>query len=85
VGTWVAHALAEEIGIATKVLRRRERDRIDTLLDDDTAGGRKARDPMSERSDEIAERGGRQRSIDLAVSFSERRCQLADRRVGMAA
>ncbi len=35
------------------------------------AGGRKPGDSMGERSDEIAERGGRQRSIDPAVSFRQ--------------
>jgi hypothetical protein len=36
----IAHALSEEIGIATKVLGRRKRDRIDPILDRDTASGR---------------------------------------------
>lgn len=65
----VEHALAEEIGIATEVLGRRERDRIDPVLDRDMAGGRKPGDPMSERSDEVTERVGGQRSIDPAVPF----------------
>jgi hypothetical protein len=38
-GLRVAHALAEESGIATEVLSRRESDRIDVVLDRDTAGG----------------------------------------------
>src|SRR5262249_52115840 len=50
-GLGVAHALAEEIGIATEVLGRRECDRIDPVLDRDQASGRKPGDPMSERSD----------------------------------
>ena len=66
-------ALAEEIRIATEVLGRRERDRIDALLDRDKAGGRKFGDPMSERSDEIAELVGGQRAIDPTVPFSELR------------
>jgi hypothetical protein len=40
----VAHALGEEIGIATKVLVRRKRDRINPLLDRDMAGGREPGD-----------------------------------------
>src|SRR5712691_3713630 len=63
-GLGIAQALAEEIGIATEVLGRRERDRIDAVLDRDKAGGRKPADPMRERSDEIAERVGGHRSID---------------------
>jgi hypothetical protein len=63
--------LIEEIGIAAKVLGRRERDRIDALLDHDVASGRKPGDPMRERSDEIVERLGGQCSIDPAVAFSQ--------------
>ena len=37
----VAHALAEEIGIAAEVLRRCKRDRIDPVPDHDLANGRK--------------------------------------------
>jgi len=44
-GLRVAHALAEESGIATEVLYRRERNRIDPLLDRDEAGGLKLGDP----------------------------------------
>ena len=55
-GLRVAHALAEEIGIATEVFGRRERDRIDPLLDRDMAGGREPGDSMRERSDEIGKR-----------------------------
>src|SRR5262245_57411760 len=47
-GLGVARALAKEIGIATEILGRRERDRIDAVLDRDEAGGRKACDPMRE-------------------------------------
>jgi hypothetical protein len=48
----IAHAFAEEIGIATEVLGRRERGRIDPILERDTTGSRKPGDPMCERSDE---------------------------------
>jgi hypothetical protein len=65
----VEHALAEEIGVAPEVLGRRERDRIDPVLDHDLASGWEPGDPMSERFDEIADRVGRQRSIDPAVLF----------------
>jgi hypothetical protein len=64
----VEHALAEEIGVAPEVLGRRERDPIDPILDRAVAGGREPGDPMSERSDELAELVGGQRSID---PFSE--------------
>jgi len=69
----VAHALAEEIGIAMEVFGRCERDRIDPVLDRDMAGGRKPGNPMSERSDKIAERVGGQRSIDPAVPLGQLR------------
>ena len=68
-----AHTHAEEIGIATEVLDRRQRDGIDPVLDRDMAGGRKPGDPMGERADEIAERAGGQRSVDPAVAFSQLR------------
>jgi hypothetical protein len=64
------HALAEEIGIAAEVLGWRQRDRIDPVLDRELAGGWEPRDPMSERFDEVIERGGGQRSIDPAVPLS---------------
>jgi hypothetical protein len=54
----VTHALAEEIGIAAEVLGRRQRDRIDPVLDRELAGGWEPRDPMSQRFDEGIERGG---------------------------
>jgi hypothetical protein len=57
----VAHALTEEIGVAPEVLGRRKRDRIDPILDRAVAGGREPGDPMSERSDELAELVGGQR------------------------
>src|SRR5262249_28870389 len=62
-GFRVAHALGEEIGIATAVLDRRERDRIDPFLDHGMTGGRKLGDAVSERSNEVADCGPRQRSI----------------------
>ena len=52
-GLGVAHTLAEESGIATEVLDRRERDRIDPLLDRDLADSRKPGNPMRERSHEM--------------------------------
>ena len=67
----VPYPFAEEIGIATEVLGRRERDRVDPVLDRHMAGGRKRGDPMGERLDEIAERVGGQRSVDPAVPFSQ--------------
>jgi hypothetical protein len=38
-GFRVARAFAEEIGIPTEVLDRRDRDRIDAVLDRDDTGG----------------------------------------------
>src|SRR5262245_33909419 len=67
----VAHALEEESGVATVLLGRRQRDRIDPILDDGLTGGRKPRDPMREGSHEVAERGGREGSIDPSVSFGQ--------------
>jgi hypothetical protein len=72
-GHGVARALAEEIGIVTEVLGRRERERIDPVLDRDMAGTRKLGNPMSQRSDEITERVRGQRPIDPAVPFSQLR------------
>jgi hypothetical protein len=46
-------ALAEEIGIATEVVSRRERDRIDQSFDCYMAGDRKSGDPLSQRTDKI--------------------------------
>src|SRR5262249_29598125 len=68
-----ARALAEEIRIATKVLDRRESDRINAVFDPDKAGGRKFGDPMSERFHEIIERVAGQRAVDPAVPFSQLR------------
>ena len=58
-GLGVSARLEEEIGIAAEVLDRRERDRVDPILDDGLSGGREARDPQRERTDETAERPGR--------------------------
>lgn len=49
----VGRALQEEIRIATKVIDRGERDRIDPILEYQATGGRKPGDPMRERSDEL--------------------------------
>ena len=57
-GVGGARALAEEIGIATEVFGRRECDCIDPVLDRDMTRGGKSGYPMSQRSDEIAERFG---------------------------
>src|ERR1700719_4592274 len=65
----IARSLAEEIGVATEVLDRCERDRIDAVLDRGQAGGRKLGDPMRERSDEVAKRVDGQRAFDPAVPF----------------
>src|SRR5215475_2489992 len=70
-GLGLAGSLAEEVGIATEVLSRRKRDRIDAVLDRNMPGGRKFRDPMGEGSDEIAELAGRQRAIDPAVPLGQ--------------
>ena len=48
----VAHAFSEEIGIATEVLGRRERDRVDPILDHGMACGREPGNPLRERRDE---------------------------------
>src|SRR5262249_48200113 len=67
-----ACALGKEIGIATEILDRRKRDRVDALLDRSEAAGWNFRDPVSERSDKLAEFAGGERSVDPAVSFSQR-------------
>src|SRR5262245_6350512 len=69
-GFWVACAFAEETGIPTEVLDLRERDRIDALLDRGDTGARELGDPMSERSDEIAELLRGQGAIGPAVPLS---------------
>jgi hypothetical protein len=69
----VAVALEKEIGIATEILGRRQRDRIDSVFQQDLSGGRKPGEPMGERSDELPERAGRQGSIDPAVSLRQLR------------
>jgi len=61
-GLGIAHALAEEVGIAESP-RRRKSDRIDPLLDRDKAGRRKPGDPKRERSNKFAERFGGERAI----------------------
>jgi hypothetical protein len=66
-----AHALAEEIGITTEVVCRRESDRVDAVLDSDLAGGWESGDPLGERCNEIAECVRWQSSIDPAVPFGE--------------
>jgi hypothetical protein len=43
----VPNPFAEQVGVATKILNWRERDRVDSLLNSDQAGGRKTRDPMT--------------------------------------
>src|SRR5262249_39172786 len=60
----IARAFAEEIGIPTQVLSRRERDRIDAILD---------RDDTGERPDEIAEFRRGQGAIDPPIPLSQLR------------
>src|SRR5262249_26014119 len=69
----IARTLEKEIRIATEIIRWRQRDRIDALLERGAAGGRKSGDPMRERSDELAKLRGRQRSIDPPVSLGQLR------------
>jgi len=52
-----AHALAEQVGVATEVLGGRKRDRIETVLDRKAAGGRKPGDPMRASTRDVARRG----------------------------
>jgi DNA-binding CsgD family transcriptional regulator len=68
-----AHRLAEDVGITAEVLGRRERDRVDALLDRDMADRRESCDPVSERSDEVVELVGRHRSVDPAVPLGQLR------------
>jgi hypothetical protein len=49
------HRFTEEIGVATKILDRRERDGVDSVLDQRVAGSRKPGDPVGESVDETAE------------------------------
>ena len=60
-GFWNAHALTEEIGLAMEVFGWRERDGVDSVLDRDLTCSWEPRDPMSERLDELIERGSGQR------------------------
>jgi hypothetical protein len=73
--TWLVvlrAAFGAELSFAP-VLRRRDCDCIGPILDrDEGGGGRKLGDPMRERSDEIADRIGRQRSIRIISSRIDR-------------
>jgi hypothetical protein len=53
-GFSVAHQIAEETGIATELIDRSERNRIDPLLDRAHTGGRKCGDPVRQRPNEAA-------------------------------
>jgi hypothetical protein len=66
-GVGSTHFLAEEIGVATKILDGGERDRVHAILDDEMAGGRESGDPMSEGVDEIPKCIGGRRAVDPAV------------------
>src|SRR5262245_61846072 len=66
-----ADDLGEEIGVATEVFGQRERDGIHPVLYHEAARGRKAGDPVRERSDETVELPGRQRPVDPAVALGQ--------------
>jgi hypothetical protein len=70
-GVGGTHFLAEEIGVASKILDRGERDGVHAILDDDVAGSREARDPMSQGFDEILKGIGGQRAVNPAVALGE--------------
>src|SRR4051794_9662740 len=63
------HALAEEIGVATKIRDWGERDRVDSLLDRHMAGSRETGDPVSEGADEIPKGIGGKRAVDPTVAL----------------
>ena len=65
------HSLAEEIGVVTKILDGRERDRVYSILDHGVARSRKPGDPVSKGADEIAKRIGGQGAIDPAVPLRQ--------------
>ena len=48
-----ADAIPEEIGIAPEVFERRQRDRIDPILDRRLAGRRKGGDPVCEKEPKL--------------------------------
>src|SRR5690348_4142194 len=70
-GLRAAYGIAEEIGIATELLGRRQGDRVDAILDYHATGRREAGDAMRERSNEFGECCSGQRPIDPAVSFRQ--------------
>ena len=51
----VVHLFTEEIGIASEVVGRCERNCVDTVLDREHAGRREPRDSLCERTNERAE------------------------------
>ena len=65
------HSLAEEIGVVTKILDGRERDRVYSILDHGVARSRKPGDPVSKGADEIAKRIGGQGAVDPAVPLRQ--------------
>jgi hypothetical protein len=66
-----ADACAEEIGVASKVIERRERDRVGPALDGDVTGRGKRRDATCEGAYETVERVRGQCSVDPAVALGE--------------
>src|SRR5689334_9335496 len=64
------HTFEEEIGVALNLFGRSESDRVDSILDDGVASGRKAGNAKCEPSDEIVEFADRYCSVDPTVSFS---------------
>jgi hypothetical protein len=57
------HALEEEIRVAAKLVGRRQRYRVDAVLDNGVTGGGETGDSPGERADEATELVGRQGSI----------------------
>ena len=70
-GFGAAHAVTEEVGVASKVFERRQRDGIDPFLDRRVSSGGKCSDPVGECPDELSERVGRQRTVDPPVALSQ--------------
>ena len=65
------HALEEEIRVAAEVVGRRQRYRVDAVLDNGVTGGGETGDSLGERADEATELVGRQGSIDPAVALRQ--------------
>jgi hypothetical protein len=67
------HLSGEEIGISSKVFKRRKRDGVDSLFDHNVPGSRKRGDPTSKRSHKLINGIVRQCSVDPPIAQIEGR------------